>query len=151
MLAGHHNTKKSSAVLLVNGSFQIWWSVFKHITPSIPKHLALKRAYQNDGIFFIQDSMGDQKTKTSKTKTHNSFWQQIGCYRYRYWVSDLEPGMMYFPTKWGPKQPRNRQNHRVASCVEPKVFCFFFHKQKLNRLWTLHPWGVSALYYPHWN
>ena len=26
-----------------------------------------------------------------------------------------EPGMMYFPTKWGAKEPQNPQNHRVAN------------------------------------
>ena len=25
-----------------------------------------------------------------------------------------EPGMMYFPTKWGAKEPQNPQNHRVV-------------------------------------
>ncbi len=27
--------------------------------------------------------------------------------------SDLEPGMMNFPIKWGAKEPQNPQNHRV--------------------------------------
>ena len=29
--------------------------------------------------------------------------------------SILEPGMMYFPTKRGAKEPQNPQNHRVVS------------------------------------
>ena len=42
-----------------------------------------------------------------------------------YWGSDLEPGMIYFPTKWGAKEPQNPQNHRV---VIDYFICFFSRK-----------------------
>ena len=28
-----------------------------------------------------------------------------------------EPGMMYFTTKWGAKEPQNPQNHRVDEFI----------------------------------
>ena len=30
-----------------------------------------------------------------------------------YWGSDLELGVIYFPTSWGTKEPQNLPNHRV--------------------------------------
>ena len=38
-----------------------------------------------------------------------------------YWGSELEPGMIYFPTKWGAKEPQNLQNHRVVKKYLPII------------------------------
>ena len=58
------------------------------LLPQSQSTLLLKELIKMMAYFASKIYMGDQQTKTSKTKTHNSFWQQIGCYRYRYWVSD---------------------------------------------------------------
>ena len=45
-----------------------------------------------------------------------------------------EPGMMYFPTKWGAKEPQNPQNHRVAH-----------PKKSLQTLFMLSRWILTKL------
>ena len=132
-LAAHRYTNKiiqGTSVFWMNSPLKNGGTFFKYITNQSQNTPLLRELMKNDGIFFIQDLREIKQQKHQKQKTHNSFWQQIGCYPI-YWGSDLEPGMMYFPTKWGVKEPQNPQNHSVASCVEPK-FCCFFHKQPSN-------------------
>ena len=52
--------------------------------------------------------------------------------------SDLEPGMMYFPTKWGAKEPKNLQNHWVddqtSSLLKGSMFNVQAHMYTAYRL-----------------
>ena len=45
-----------------------------------------------------------------------------------------EPGMMYFPTKGGAKEPQNPQNHRVA----------ILHLDQVRLLFSTEAWGHGA-------
>ena len=128
MLAAHRYTNKitQGTPLKSGGAF------FKYITNQSQNTPLLRELMQNDGIFFIQDLREVKQQKHQKQKTHNSFWQQIGCYPMMLGERANEPGMMYFPTKWGVKEPQNPQNHSVASCVEPKFCCFFTNNNPIE-------------------
>ncbi len=59
------------------------------------------------------------------------------------------PGMMYFPTKWGPKEPQNPQNHRVEKVSKNGCFKNWepnIHMEVLDVELTLIPrWCCRAL------
>ncbi len=56
-----------------------------------------------------------------------------------------EPGMMYFPTKGGAKEPQNPQNHRVAWMMWFLCICALFccHVKHLNILKPTLPTHLS--------
>ena len=43
------------------------------------------------------------------------------------WGREFDLGMMYFPTKWGAKEPQNPQNHRVAKVL---LFLLLWQQKK---------------------
>ena len=79
-----------------------------------------------------------------------------------YWGSDLEPGMMYFPTTWGANEPQNSQNHRVVR-NSIKIIEYFVRADEIDedlsitstfegRMWATEYWGVLKRYlYPSVN
>ena len=60
-----------------------------------------------------------------------------------------EPGVIYFPTNWGAKEPQNVQNQRVVEMTDCTIYRFFWWRSYIwsncSDLTRLHPNFGSVL------